>query len=119
MLKKVLKLKGIHVAESDEAGGDSDESLIELVERENSGAVNKSYRNLSRKQFNELNSAMDGIIRDMCSRIDSGDVGIRPSIHRENSSCNYCEFKSVCMFEKGPGGYPPEDIYKRVKEKLK
>ena len=48
-----------------------------------------------------------------------GDIGIRPSEYKGRSSCQYCVFRAICMFDEGLAGCKVEDLYENVKEKLK
>lgn len=124
-LSRAFQLRGIRINDGDKTcdcsdlPGDEANALDKLLDSENSRSVSANSVELTRKQFDALNSAMDVIIKKMCVDAISGDIGIRPSEYKGKNSCDYCEFRSICMFDEGLSGCTVEDLYKNVKEKLR
>ena len=93
--------------------------LGELLDSEDSHSTSRNSIEMTREQFDALNSAMNVIIKKMCVDVLLGDIGIRPNEYKGRSSCQYCEFRAICMFDEGLVGCMLEDLYENVKEKLK
>ncbi len=124
-ISRAFQLRGIRVNTDDEtceaagSAGKEAEVLGELLDSEDPHSTSRNSIEMTREQFDALNSAMNVIIKKMCVDVLSGDIGIRPNEYKGRSSCQYCEFRAICMFDEGLAGCKVEDLYENVKEKLK
>ena len=84
-ISRAFQLRGIHVNTDDEtceaagSAGKEAEVLGELLDSEDPHSTSRNSIEMTREQFDALNSAMNVIIKKMCVDVLSGDIGIRPN----------------------------------------
>lgn len=115
-LKKAFMLNGIVL---------NDERVLYAIDKELEGAngyssdifdvsINKkgeiSTKNLLYKtQFDMLLNDCEELIRKTGNRIINGEFYIRPYSMLDKTACDYCDYKSVCQFDKTM--YPYKTVY--------
>ncbi|MCI8506832.1 MAG: ATP-dependent helicase [Lachnospiraceae bacterium] len=77
---------------------------------------------ISRKQFTNLKNFVYRRMEEFGSAIERGEVSARPYRRKDKTGCDYCEFQSVCGFDRKLSGYeyrrllekPPEEIWEEI-----
>ncbi len=106
-LRKQFKMQGLILADSnivkkmdtnlEKTGGKSniiDASILK------SGDVGKNDRNISRKQFEDLQVYIEKTIKQISSEILNGSIPIEPyyNVQSKATGCDYCQYKAICKF---------------------
>lgn len=84
-----------------EAGADS---FIVPARLNKGGGFNKQSPVVSKEQFERLRGHIREKIRHIGEQLRAGDTSIQPFQMKQKKACDYCEFHSVCQFDRGfPG----------------
>lgn len=104
-IKKSFKLDGIvlnnpSIIESI-AGEFSGYSDILPVRRNKDGeyAGTTDKKLLNEEDFNELQSAVDNRIEELCNNLLGGTIDIKPKKVKQETACKFCLYKSICKFD--------------------
>ncbi len=104
-LRKLYKLDGVVLGDPaviDSIDSEIDEySEILPVRKNKEGVVAGTSRGkmLTAEEFDEFQSAMDGVIIDLCGKLAAGVIHLHPKKTRNETACKYCDYKSICNFE--------------------
>ncbi len=79
---------------------------------------------ISGKQFEHLRNFVYRQMEQFGSAIAAGEISARPYRRKDRTGCDYCEFRSVCGFDRKLSGYEyrrfaekaPEDIWRELAE---
>ena len=84
------------------------------------GSAKKDDAGLSTEQFNNLKDYMDKITKEISNEILSGKIDIYPVYHvsGKNTECEYCNYKSICLFNVNQKGNKYNVISKSDKDKV-
>lgn len=64
------------------------------------GELSSSKTNgVSRKQFEYLQKYVNKIIKQISQEIMSGNISITPYYKKKKKPCEYCKYKSICVFD--------------------
>ncbi len=115
VLKSAKKLDGIIITDEDSAGETLKDMDANLESNGESDFLNISYKKdgtlssasqvASRETFNALCDYMRKSVIDASDKISDGNIDIRPYKSGQNSSCTYCEFADICMFDNAPKNF--------------
>ena len=67
------------------------------------GEVSKAKSNvLTKEEFTRVQKTAEKVIKQIANEILSGNIDIKPVYYKKNkeNSCKYCEYKSICGFNK-------------------
>lgn len=53
---------------------------------------------ISKSNFDELQKSVKQIIREISKEILQGKIDIKPYSYRKKTGCDYCKYKTICMF---------------------
>ena len=53
---------------------------------------------MNEQDFEELQKSVSDVIKQISNEILSGNIDIKPYSYKEQTGCNYCQYKSICMF---------------------
>lgn len=53
---------------------------------------------ISKKDFNELQIKVKEIIKEISHEILKGKIDIKPYNYKKKTGCDYCKYKTICMF---------------------
>ncbi len=62
------------------------------------GSIN-SKNVLSADEFNELEAALEAILKDIGTGLREGNAAARPNKELQKVPCTYCDFKNICRYE--------------------
>lgn len=104
-LNKKFKMKGLIVADIDIvkmmdtklAPSSYSESIPVYLDKDGNISRSKSSV-LDREKFESLQKYTKHIISDISNEILGGNIDIRPFYDNKKTSCDYCEYGSVCNF---------------------
>lgn len=104
-LKKNFKMQGLIVADVDIIkmmdttleSGNSDIIPAGLKADGSISARNSSV--INKEDFENLQKQVNKIIRQISRSILKGDIDIKPYKYNKTTGCDYCEFKTICMFD--------------------
>ncbi|MDO4486077.1 MAG: PD-(D/E)XK nuclease family protein [Bacillota bacterium] len=84
---------------------------VKLSKKDNAYAAARGGYLFTRDEFNELSRQVDEQVARICREICSGTIDIAPKVEREKdmdgklrTSCRYCTYKSICMFDSAFAG---------------
>jgi len=86
---------------------DASEGTVLPVSITSKGAVRSSEKIVTEQELTNLSGYTEKLITSIGNRIVRGDISISPiaDASGENSSCDYCSYKSVCRFDRKIPGY--------------
>lgn len=108
-LLKELRMTGV-VTENDKVislldGEFSDKSDVVPVERKKDGSYSAKSSVITGNDMGEISSYVNHKIKQIGMDIMRGNIEINPYEQSGGTSCDYCEYKSVCGFDEGISGY--------------
>lgn len=112
-MEDAYKLEGIVLDDMDmidsmdtEIGGASKVLPIKYVKKNGSYSGSSGGYLFSREEFEELSAQVDQQVERICREIRDGNIDIRPKKETKKdmegnykTSCKYCSYKSICMFD--------------------
>jgi len=101
-IMKRLKMRGLILADVQlikHMDNTIDGSSMIIPARINKGDVLGKSSVASLDQFIVLRTYVKKLLGDMCSEIMKGNVPIKPYKKKKLSSCQYCNYSSVCQFD--------------------
>lgn len=112
-MEDAYKLEGIVLNDMDmidsmdtEIGGASKVLPIKYVKKNGSYSGSSGGYLFSREEFEELSQQVDQQVERICREISDGKIDIRPKKETKKdmegnyrTSCKYCSYKSICMFD--------------------
>lgn len=96
----------------------SGESLAAPLKRVKSGELSKTSKTIDAVNFKRMTDFAMEKIRQIGTRMMSGEVAIAPYVQGSASSCTYCPYKSVCKFDEKIPGYEYRVLEKLKKEEV-
>ena len=78
-----------------ESGKKSD---IVPVYLDKDGNIGKKSKVISKEDFDALQKEVKKIIKEISQEILKGDININPYYYEKKTGCDYCKYKSICMF---------------------
>lgn len=78
-------------------------SSVIPVARKKDGSFTQASSVLSDEDFKTISDYVNHKIRELGVSILDGDIGLRPYEQRDANACTYCDYKSVCGFDKKLG----------------
>ena len=54
---------------------------------------------LKEEEFEELLSAVNSKVEELCSNLSSGSIDIKPKKVKDETACRFCLYKSICCFD--------------------
>lgn len=112
-MEDAYKLEGIVLDDMDmidsmdtEIGGVSKVLPIKYVKKNGTYSGSSGGYLFSREEFEELSAQVDRQVDRICREICDGKIDIRPKKEKKKdmegnykTSCKYCSYKSICMFD--------------------
>ena len=112
-MEDTYKLEGIVLDDMDlidamdtEIGGASKVLPIKYVKKNGTYSGSSGGYLFSREEFEELSAQVDRQVDRICREICDGKIDIRPKKEKKKdmegnykTSCKYCSYKSICMFD--------------------
>ena len=102
-LKKNFKMQGI-ILEDIQVVKMMDNKLNEgssdiiPVRLNKGGTLGRSNSLISKDSFNALQRKVKNVIKEIVTDILNGDISISPYYYKKKTGCDYCKYKSICMF---------------------
>ena len=78
-------------------------SSVIPVARKKDGSFTQASSVLSDEDFKTISDYVNHKIRELGVSILDGDIGLRPYEQRDANACTYCDYRSVCGFDKKLG----------------
>lgn len=103
-IRKSFKMKGLLLADVSvikmmDTTLESGSSDIIPVYMTKDGEISESKSNTIKAQdFNQLTSKVKEIIKDISKEILKGRIDIKPYYYKKKTGCDYCQYKTICMF---------------------
>ena len=131
-IRKSFKMKGLILADVNiikmmdknlEKG--SSDSIPVYLNKEGNISESKSSV-ITKEQFENLQKAIQKIIKDITKEILNGKIEIKPvyDIKNKKSVCEYCEYKNICRFDPNQNEYSyvgtksKVEILEEIKERI-
>lgn len=95
--------------------GDSDVVPAGLVK---DGSLSKKSNVASKEEFEMLQKSVQNKIKEISSQILKGDIAIKPYSHQTRTGCDYCKYKTICMFNPNIKGNEYDYIRHKKNEEI-
>ncbi|MBN1778212.1 MAG: PD-(D/E)XK nuclease family protein [Clostridiales bacterium] len=119
-IQKQLQMNGVALMDTDVLqamdAGDTQVSIPSAVTK--TGAPRKKAKALDEKHLDALMDHSKLKAGQFAQRMFEGDISIHPVIHGVKSSCDYCEYRSICGYDPLARGAQATEIYKLEMEEL-
>lgn len=80
-------------------------SLTLPIERKKDGSFSKRSGVMNKEGFGLLSAYMENTIRKFGREIKEGNIAVNPFEGKEGRACDWCNYRSVCGYDKGIPGY--------------
>ncbi len=104
-IKKKYRMNGVVLADvnvikmMDTSLGASNSSDIIPVSITKDGQISNSKSSvLNNEEFEQLQKSVNDTIKELSNEILSGKIDIKPYSYKQQDACQYCLYKSICMF---------------------
>ena len=102
-IKKNFKMKGmiledINVVKMMDNKLEEGFSDIVPVRLKKGGVLGKTNSMISKTSFEALEKKVKSVIKEISVEILTGNISIKPYYYKKNTGCDYCKYKSICMF---------------------
>ena len=106
ILKK-LKMKGLVLKDSyvirqmDNTlpEGEKGTSLVVPASINKDGTVSKSTSGVNKDEFSILRKYVKHTIKELTNNMLDGEIKISPYKNKDNTSCDFCKFSNICLFD--------------------
>ena len=75
------------------------------------------------EEFEDLQKQVNKIIKQISKEILKGNIDIKPYKYNKTTGCDYCKYKTICMFDtsfnKNEYNYIKQETKEEILEKLK
>lgn len=104
---KQLKMKGlvlkdqniIRKMDNTLPEGEKGTSLVVPASINKDGTISKNTSGVNADEFNVLRKYVKHTIKELSSDMLDGNIGITPYKSKESTSCDFCQFSSICQFD--------------------
>ncbi|MGL4797747.1 MAG: PD-(D/E)XK nuclease family protein [Paraclostridium sp.] len=104
---KQLKMKGlvlkdqniIRKMDNTLPEGEKGTSLVVPASINKDGTISKNTSGVNADEFNVLRKYVKHTIKELSSDMLDGNIGITPYKNKESTSCDFCQFSSICQFD--------------------
>ncbi|MCL2461869.1 MAG: PD-(D/E)XK nuclease family protein, partial [Defluviitaleaceae bacterium] len=114
---KSFRMSGLTLAEPEVVAGidagASGNSAVAPIYVKKDGTLGANSSAADAEGFGRVLADSDEITRIIGKNILSGDIAPRPVKRGIKTGCDWCEYKAVCGFEQGGGGYRAKGFVKR------
>ena len=62
------------------------------------GELGKSNSLIDSVSFKSLQKKVKDVLKDISNEMINGNIDIKPYYYKKHTGCDYCEYKSICMF---------------------
>ena len=118
-IMKKLKMKGLVVKDPDivkEMDHDLEEtssSVVIPVSIKKDGTLSSKTHGATYEEFDILRKYVKETIKDLCEEMLSGNIMIRPYKKNKFTSCEYCDYSTICQFD----GSMKDNKYRNMNDK--
>ena len=102
MRMKGLIIKDAHIIkEMDKslADGERKTSLVIPANLTKDGNIGKNTNGVTYEEFDILRKYVKSTVKNLCSEMNSGNIGIDPYKNKNGTSCDFCTYSSICQFD--------------------
>ena len=131
-IRKRFKMKGLVLADvkvvkmMDKTLEKGYSDMIPVYLDKDENISEKSSSVATKEQFEILQKYIRKTIKNISKEILSGKIDIAPYYKNKKTPCEYCEYKSICQFDKNKFGneysYVPdfskEEVWEKLEEKI-
>ena len=104
---KSLKMQGLLIKDSniikqmDKSleSGEKTTSLIIPANLNKDGTLGRHTKGVTYDEFDTIRKYVKDLIKDLCEEMLSGNISISPYKNKDNMSCNFCTYSSICQFD--------------------
>ena len=104
-IKKSFKMQGIVLADikvikSMDNKLETGASDIIPVYLKGDGEISKSWSSVAtNEEFKNLQKGVKDTIKKLSNEILKGNIEIKPYKYQQNTACDYCKYRTICMFD--------------------
>ncbi len=123
-IKQQFRMKGLVLADinvikmMDKNIENGKQSDIIPVYLSKDGEITKKSNSVNKEDFERLTKKVKEIIKELSKEILEGSIDIKPYKYNQKTGCDYCSYKSICMFNTLFEGNDYYRIPKKEKELL-
>lgn len=82
----------------------TDKSDVIPIARNKDGSLSKKSKAYTKEQFQDISNYVNTVIKELGKRMINGEISIEPYELKDANACSYCNYKSVCGFDKQLSG---------------
>ena len=82
------------------------------------GSLKKTSSVMDKSMLDNISKFVNVKIREMGREILSGNINVNPCKKDKWNSCSYCNYKSICKFDKNIEGFKLRDLEKKSKDEI-
>ena len=81
------------------ADGERKTSLVKPANITKDGNIGKNTNGVTYEEFDILRKYVKSTVKNLCSEMKSGNIGIDPYKNKNGTSCDFCTYSSICQFD--------------------
>lgn len=119
-IRKQLQMNGLALADDKVlAAMDAGEGAVAIPAAvTKSGELRKGAKALDEARLNALMDHTRGKARQFAQSMLDGEISVRPVVHGAKTSCDYCQYRSICGYDPLARGAKSTQIYSMSVEEL-
>lgn len=128
-IKKNFRMQGLVVADIDiikmmDSSLETGASDIVPITLKNDGSISQRGSGvINKEEFETLQKQVNKIIKQISKEILKGNIDIKPYKYNKTTGCDYCKYKTICMFDtsfnENEYNYIKQETKEEILEKLK
>ncbi len=128
-IRKAFKMKGLILADvsvvkmMDNTMKTGNSDIVPVYIGKEGEISEKKSSVIQKEDFENLQKKVKQIIRDMTKEILKGKITIQPYYYKKKTGCDYCAYKTICMFHTSIKGneyyYIRQDDKDKILEEMK
>ena len=128
-IKKNFRMQGLIVADVDiikmmDTKLDVGNSDIVPISLKSDGTIsNRGSSTITKEQFDDLQKQVNKTIKQISREILKGNIDIKPYKYNKTTGCDYCKYKTICMFDtslkNNEYNYIKQETKEEILEKIK
>ena len=105
-IKKKFRMQGLLVADINivkmmdiKLENNLNSDIVPISLKADGTINNKNSSTISETDFSNLYKHVKKIIREISREILNGNIDIKPYNYKNKTGCDYCSYKTICMFD--------------------
>ena len=79
--------------------GERKTSLVIPANLDKNGNIGRYTKGVTEPEFDVLREYVKYEVKELCERMIGGDISILPCKNKNGTSCDFCNYASICQFD--------------------